>query len=1269
MNTTPTGAPDSEPKMTVVLTTLDRNEFERENSGEARKSADSIQRDGEGMVLVKRGGFKTLYGPDGKIMQRFAGNFNEFLTQQEYEEFIKDMMSHMYGPSHSDTTNFRVKWYIENNIIPKQYQPIYCRIFEYEIDQNVTVPRALIFKRIEDAILVADKSVVDALKGTQGKDVNYFDVYQKAKDKDEEVVFVGSKFDCIKNKKAFHVPSEGGYIDVLDAKFTNPKQWTTEVVRPEEVQEPITGIGLDNKENFLLVGCGHKLYIYDFQSRPLELYGEVFEDADVNFEGTLYCEENGVDQNILVGASDGSLRRISTNFNLFKSGAERNAAKADESREKARALKVAAQLGHLEALRKAAASGATASTKVANIVVNSPMVQEQARQNLETFQPKLDAATTIAGIQEIRKEIAEYKDVVRIAVTDTEVVEAMFKPLMEYVAQREIDIVTPELISEKTRIVVVANSVDAMTVPDVLKLKSRIDYLRTNANLPGVERSLKGEVLDLCDDVDGKIRTVLNANEDRLIQEIDVVVDRIRATLDGFTKSREMEEWVIIDYPQIVDQITMQMKLASLQQTKLQEHGVKAIEKVTRLKREYEKKFREQYDTVQANVAEGIGSQVKTAELLIAQLMEDFSAKVERREFADKDQINLWVDAHPLSRNIEDVISTIEDHDPEKAHALSMKLKIGIAALKSQSKRNMEKKAEVSTGKNQVPFGNFMFNVWEAKAEKLSVNVVLDFKVDDATKGAGVKPNDYMCELVFKTKDKSGSVKEVPLSLEEVRKYGLSNPRLLGDFEFGKTYMTVGEAKKIIAKVKDMNFGLMPDVQAKYEEFQANIRAMHVKIKESAKEWQEADGKFPGIVEAARLKGPGSIWATLLSDRRAMIKQYHEFLDKEGLYVWQKMRSFKEGIINGKMKNGSQGKIPKMSDNPHWTLDEETEQNLEDFATNAKMSLDLRDGMISLEGHAGTGKDVLVSIFCAKTQRPKYTFDCSKWTTEFDLSQDVSLAADGGASYTVKEDSVIVKALETPGAVLYFNEFNAMPQQAQMFLHSLFDEKRQITLKTSQGRIVKAHPSVIICSSMNPDYPETYKPQFATRSRMIPIKVGYPKFKKEDGTFGTSEALRTARSIRSLEDFTIGDISENEFVDMWNAYINRGDETNPLLTPTRKFDIEVIFALLTFGNEIREAFIKGIDGSNTGPDDFTISQPFTMREMRRCAWLLNNMSPSEKEDIGKAEETARKFIRRVYSSYIFNGEEARSLEEKLTGWSTKKPTTVPVAPAVPPTTP
>lgn len=1249
MNTTASpNRPDENPSMDVVLTLLDKNEFKRETHQDAQGIPPELIQRKDDLIVVERGGVFSYYTLDGALKKTLSwAQLAKIL-----DEYVKVRIA---DTSNEETNKFTLEKIIDEiiNRIPDQLKEETKSIIQIAFNLTKGSQGGVVWGEYFGAALAEVLKDKHKVLNTIFPVENYILKYQTQKPHPKGILIkpFNRTYTLEKLKLAFAYNQNDNSVTIFDVKEDDSAKWTMEELElPEKIS--VTGMGVDNNRNFLLIGSGHKLIIFDIYSRPIKQV-EVLEDAEANFEGPIYCEEDG---SVFVGDSQGNLRKILTNFTSFKSAAEKDKEKTAQTKASGEARIALARLRHLEAARKAAVSG---PQKVDISTETSPEILAEAQRNLEAFQPQLDSTATMEDIQQIKKRVAEYKKQAQTLIADTKIIEAIFKPLMEAISKKELEIIMPELISEKTRIEVAEAGILNISLDDAVKLKTRIDRLRMNANMTGIDKNLREEVVDLCDKIDEKIRSMLGANEEKLITELDALLEKTRSNLAGFTKLREFEEWTQVDYEQLVDSIVTQSRLASPQQAKFQKRCREIMKEVTKLKNDYAKKFKEKYSEVRAQAEAGIEAQVSTAELMMAEFTEDFSAQIDQRMFPDIASADAWMDKHPLYRNALDMIAAIEQHDPEKARELGKKLKIEIAELKHKAKRMQEIGIDEKTGKQVVVFGNTVFDLWETKEqEEEAVTAELSYKVDPATKGPGISPDQYRCDLILKIKDRLGKTYEVSLHKDETKKYGIENSRVLGDLSFGPSNVTVKEAKRFISNIKDMRLNMKTDVKTKYEEFRQKIRDLNGKISASKSQWNAADGKFPGFREAAEISSPDSVWGKLLAERNQLTHDYHKFLNETGLYVWMKMKYLQKDFAESGVTNGTQGKIPKMSS--HWIRDEATEANLELFAQNAEMSMRLQDGMVPLEGHAGTGKDVLVSMFCAETHRPKFTFDCTKWTTEFELSQDVSLAAEGGASYTVKEDSIVVKALQTPGAVLYFNEFNAMPEQAQIFLHSLFDEKRQITLKTSGGKIVKAHPSVIICASMNPGYPGTFTPQFATRSRMIPIKIGYPEFKKADGTYGTSEALRVARSIKSLEDLTIGaDLKENEFVALWNDTINK-NATNPLLTPERKFDIEVTFGLLTFGNKIREAFIKKMNKSaEIGVDEFTIGQPFTMRELRRCAYVLSHMDASEKQDISKAEETAKNLIRRFYSSYIFDEEESKKLEMQIANWTTVKPTVAP----------
>lgn len=318
-----------------------------------------------------------------------------------------------------------------------------------------------------------------------------------------------------------------------------------------------------------------------------------------------------------------------------------------------------------------------------------------------------------------------------------------------------------------------------------------------------------------------------------------------------------------------------------------------------------------------------------------------------------------------------------------------------------------------------------------------------------------------------------------------------------------------------------------------------------------------------------------------------------------------------------------------------------------------------------MKGHAGSGKDVLVKMFANRTNRPYFTIDCSKWTTEFELSEDVVLEAEDGASKTVKVPSVVLNAITTPGAVMYFNEINAMPEQAQIFLHGLMDEKRTLTLKTSSGKAVKTLDSVLLMGSMNPGYPGTFNPQFATRSRMVSIGIDYPPLYRErdandpnpNPPISAAEALRAARQTDSLADLTYeANPEHNEFVKLWDRYINGIENGAQDLNAVQRFDIEAILTMIEFAQKLREGFMLKFDkarASSIPRGTILVSQPITGRDIRRCAYFLSKMAQEEKAT-ANPEAVARNLLDKLFLENIDDREERNQIRSAMASWTSFK---------------
>lgn len=1223
--------PNAEKKedLDIKMELLDISEFEQETHASAKDSeAFRIKTDDEGNIFVYwHYHAMTQYDPNGKIVRRSAIDKKQKIIQtksdnekveagyKEYIEYLnKIVKSRQYrGNSWSLYDAMDPDSMDELSDMAKQFI-IALKKNDFNSDQANTKAWTKRFIEYNQRFIV---NIGDFRNSFANPLTNYL-----SNKKDEK-----AKYNLPESFDTYNIPNlqkslyfHEGKIFLVDWRNPNDKNtWTLQVLdKPEGLEDEITGVGMDFQENFLLIAEGKKLHVVDFHKKPMKIV-HTLDNSETEFHGYLYCSNDGT---ILAGDKQGQMRRIMTNFNKIPSHKERVEQKKMAQRAKA--------------IRRLKSGPKIKKSEDGNAELTAAF-KELAEDMLNQFKEDIKTANTSDELADIRREANKMKKEYAGVVTKRELLDGIVKPTFDLLAAKEEEVITKEVAAQQDEVQNAVDRLDTMGIDEIISLSVKVNKLRGNVTAAKIAEDTRRTALTLCDTFNDKSRDILKASESAMIEQLEKFVKKQEATLAKMTKLSELNEWLATDYPSLKEQITHRQKQAPASHTKFMQKCLETETKLRELKDQYSKKFAEQYEEVRQQAVEKTDILGDIVEGRVDEFLEDLENQVQRGIFNSGDDARNYTEQSQLYQSALNSLDDLGREDADRTNHLRKRLKVKVAEIVHMVKRMKDIAVDKKTGVQMVAFGKAMMPKWEHKVKKHEeVKTELTFKVDERSKGPGVKPNEYYCELVLKVKDKSGKTIEIPFHEDDLRKYGLDNDRYYED-PMSSSYLSIQEAKKIIKAVKEMKGRRNTDLKKEYQEFRGRIKDVNGKILEAKKDWE---GKWIGPKHAAETSEEAR-WQQLFDEREALTKEYINFIQESGLYAWLKVKNVQKKYEEVKeiFKNG-QGFVPEIKS--HWTRDPQTEYYLEQFAKNANLSLELRDGMISLEGHAGTGKDVLIEMFCAETNRPKFSFDCTKWTTEFELSQDVSLSAEGGASYTVKEDSIVVKALETPGAVLYFNEFNALPEQAQIFLHSLFDEKRQVTLKTSGGRVVKAHPTVIFCSSMNPGYRGTNDPQFATRSRMIPIKLHYPVFRRQNGTYGPSEALRMARSIDSLEDTTYDpDMQTNEFVNMWENYINKGDEG--MMTPEQKFDMEVIFSLITFGNKLRSAFVKFV-GKNAGPRDFKISQPFTGREMRRCAYVLSKISASQKNDPTIAENVAKNLIRRFYSQYIFDEKKAAELE-------------------------
>jgi len=301
--------------------------------------------------------------------------------------------------------------------------------------------------------------------------------------------------------------------------------------------------------------------------------------------------------------------------------------------------------------------------------------------------------------------------------------------------------------------------------------------------------------------------------------------------------------------------------------------------------------------------------------------------------------------------------------------------------------------------------------------------------------------------------------------------------------------------------------------------------------------------------------------------------------------------------------------------------------------------LERQQGILILEGDAGTGKNKIVDHFAGLTQRPIFRFTCSAGKDEQDLKYLLEYDPQKG-TYRIK--STVVEALETSGAILEFDEINTLKPEVAKILNSLFDHDRALYLGEDRTK-VEAAEDVVMVGLENPQHYMGVKPLAETiKSRARIMEVPYPPFVKEQTPTGafqkyrTDEALILRKYIPSLSE-----LSPAEFNILWENIVNRRPtaEASDLLTPDRSQGIKEIKEIVEIANKIRKAYQAYREGKSDDPINFV----FSLRESIEASFELDDAKVSDQER-GRGMTRAKKAIKDVILPKIPIGEERTYIE-------------------------
>jgi MoxR-like ATPase len=993
-----------------------------------------------------------------------------------------------------------------------------------------------------------------------------------------------------------------------------PSAWQVKKLRlPNELRfDYVQSVTFDPSGNFLLVDDGSKIHVLSVGD-PVAKVGEIKADsATADSEATNVpnypyshpsFDSNG---NLSVIRGD-AIVFLDTSFNTLAHDLE-------QAELRKIAQSVSANLLFNGEKQKDASLRAQVEKLQPIVAMYLPAFQDQATLVLQTKSVS-GVQRLVEALDALREELTalmpnRQSDAIAIARL---IQEQCVDPVRREIYEREIDALMAQFVQ---------NFNNAASLKSLGFLGQ--DYALMQEMIPWLSEEKKQSVFRLGRQLQEKMNEFVATHSHEFISQAEQYVELTRHQLDGFLSRDEMETWVDYDYPALLNQLGNLQQQCPVEAVDAVQAIIHARIQIGELVTKYEQKFAKEYAKVRSVAQEQNTALGQSLDHEIKQ----FIIRLKDRKFANRAEAERYVTGSPTFQQIHADIEVFLQRDPVRGKAVRQIFEVALSQF-YYSVDQLSRVTVAKSGQQQVVFGDRSFPIWEGQVrERKQRRVSLQFEEDKATHGAGGR-NAIMGDVLFRVESDTGVEMVAPYQgMDAADSYRLGLVTSAYGAVFSPSYVSTEEFKHLRQGLADWQKGADKSL----------IRRQMQERRQKLRELQQDKPK--------RDQFAGDDAEAFNTARDAHRNAYFKLLGEYAAYLAEQQVSLLQRVdaISSQpdeVSASGRAQVPEWQS--HWVVDPQTEGYLEQMAEALQMQLELQEGMLLLKGHAGTGKDVLVKMFCEKTRRPYFSLDCSKWTTEFELSEDITLESVNGASQTVRVPSVVLNAITTPGAVLYFNEWNAMPEQAQLFLHSLLDEKRSLTLKTSSGKTIKVDPSVLIVGSFNPNYPGTFDIQFATRSRTVSLDIGYPPLKRDndptdknkaDKPFNVSEALRIARSVESLQSLTYEvDLSRNTFVLIWDHYVNHIDNNAPELSEAQKFDLDVILALVEFGNDLRQKFMDTFE-KRGGRKQLEVTQPITAREMRRAAWALNQVPAEQKINTSMAEDIAKDYIIRFFVSHI-----------------------------------
>lgn len=297
---------------------------------------------------------------------------------------------------------------------------------------------------------------------------------------------------------------------------------------------------------------------------------------------------------------------------------------------------------------------------------------------------------------------------------------------------------------------------------------------------------------------------------------------------------------------------------------------------------------------------------------------------------------------------------------------------------------------------------------------------------------------------------------------------------------------------------------------------------------------------------------------------------------------------------------GIKRKVPEFDE--RWRITDFHMKKLEEVSEALNLQLDNHRGILLLQGEAGTGKNVLVDMLANLSNREVIQIACNENSVKEDLTYEFYYDPEKG---TYKLPSRLVEGLQKPGAIILFDEINALKPGIAKMLNALFDYRRRLYLpEGGKEKDILADPTVLFIGTMNPqNYAGVNRlsPEVKSRARVIDIE--YPPFeiKGQNTRYRPDEAEMLANYMD-----TLGTLNQKEFRLCWDRVINK-DSTNGAErilqgNPVLEADIRRVYDVVRVANRLRAMYEAYQIGDSNEPMDF----PTSIREVVDIVLEMNH---------------------------------------------------------------